>query len=408
MGHPHGEDLLRDPSPLRDWARQVLGALVRRGAEFGAAEDAVQEALLEATLRWPEIGTPREPAAWLTTIAKRKLLDAQRADAARRQREKAIAAQPEPGPAEQSDDTLLLLFLCCHPSLSPTLAVPLTLRAVGGLTTREIATAYLLPEGTIAQRISRAKKQIAELDLSGFRAALAAPAPDKPTGGLATVLRVLYLIFNEGYTDVVERVDLAAEAIRLTRLLHAATPDPEVGGLLALMLLHHARRAARTDSAGTLVPLDEQDRTLWDRAMIAEGVGILQAALAQDRRGEYQIQAAIAALHDDAQTAAETDWPQILEWYDELLALTGNPVVELSRAVALGEVDGPLVGLGALDGIDERLTEHHRLHAVRAHLHERAGNAQQAAALFTQAADATTSQAERQHLLKRAARARTP
>jgi len=387
------EDLLREAS------RQVLGALVRRGADFAAAEDAMQEALLEATLKWPESGLPREPAAWLTTVAKRKLVDAQRSDAARRHREANAALEPAAGPTEQSDDTLLLLFLCCHPTLSPTLAVPLTLRAVGGLTTREIAEAYLLPEATIAQRISRAKKTLADLDLSDRGDPLGSSEPDK-----SQVLRVLYLIFNEGYTAG-DRVDLAAEAIRLTRLLHAASPDPEVAGLLALMLLNHARRNARFDH-GMLVPLDEQDRSRWDRAMIAEGVAILQTALAEGRHGEYQVQAAIAALHDDAQSPEETDWTQILSWYDELVALTNNPLAVLSRAVAVGEVDGPLAGLRALDRIEERLTDYHRLHAVRAHLHERAGNTKEAAELFTKAADSATNSHERVHLLKRAAAAR--
>jgi RNA polymerase sigma factor (sigma-70 family) len=387
------EDLLRDTALLKDAARQVLGALVRRGADFASAEDAVQEALLEATVRWPDTGVPAEPAAWLTTVAKRKLVDVQRSDIARRQREEAVAAEPEAGPTETGDDTLLLLFLCCHPALSPTAAVPLTLRAVGGLTTREIAAAYLLPEATIAQRISRAKRVIAERSLT-------------EPGDLAVVLRVLYLVFNEGYTAGAERVDLAAEAIRLTRLLHAASPEPEVGGLLALMLLHHARRTARFNDAGMLVPLDEQDRSRWDTAMITEGVEVLQSALEQGRHGEYQLQAAIAALHDDAQSATETDWTQILAWYDELLAITRNPLVELSRAVALGEVDGPLAGLAALNGIDERLRDYHRLNAVRAHLHERAGNTTEAAALFTTAATSATSTAERNHMLKRAAKAR--
>ncbi len=377
---------------LRDCARQVLGALVRRGADFASAEDAVQEALLEATLKWPDTGVPAEPAAWLTTVAKRKLVDAQRSETSRRLREETVAAEPEPGPTQQADDTLLLLFLCCHPALSPTLAVPLTLRAVGGLTTREIAEAYLLPEATIAQRISRAKKTIADQSL------------DQP-GDLAVVLRVLYLIFNEGYTAGEDRIDLAAEAIRLVRLLYAARPEPEVGGLLALMLLHHARRFARFDG-GRVVPLDEQDRSRWDTAMIADGIGILTSELAHNNHGEYQVQAAIAALHDDAQSADETDWTQILAWYDELVVLTNNPLAELSRAVALGEVDGPLAGLRALDGIEQRLTDYHRLHAVRAHLQERAGNGPQAAELFTKAANSTTSAAERIHLLKRAAKAR--
>jgi predicted RNA polymerase sigma factor len=271
------------------------------------------------------------------------------------------------------------------------MAVPLTLRAVGGLTTREIAEAYLLPEPTIAQRISRAKRVIAEQSLT-------------EPGDLAVVLRVLYLIFNEGYTAD-NRVNLAAEGIRLTRLLSAASPEPEVGGLLALMLLHHARRSARFDN-GLPVPLDEQDRSKWDRKLIAEGIAILHKALGANRRGEYQIQAAIAALHDDAQSADETDWTQILAWYDELVALTNNPLAELSRAVAVGEVDGPLAGLRALDGIEDRLSDYHRLHAVRAHMHERAGNVHDAVELFTKAADSATNPAERNHLLKRAAKAR--
>ncbi|MGH8893600.1 MAG: RNA polymerase sigma factor [Actinomycetes bacterium] len=378
---------------LRDLARQVLGALVRRGAEFGSAEDAVQEALLEATVRWPQAGTPDEPAAWLTTVARRKLVDAQRTDAARRQREQVVAAQPPPGPTEQDDDTLLLLFLCCHPALAPTVAVPLTLRAVGGLTTREIAAAYLLPEATIAQRISRAKRIVAEQELN------------RP-GDVTVVLRVLYLIFNEGYTAGAVRVDLAAEAIRLTRLLYDACPQPEVGGLLALMLLHHGRRSARFDDNGMLVPLDEQDRLKWDRAVIAEGVQVLTAALVREQHGEYQVQAAIAALHDDAASADETDWSQILAWYDELVELVGNPLAELSRAVAVGEVHGPLAGLRAVDELEQRLNDYHRLHAVRAHLHERAGNTARAAELFTLAARSAPSTAERDHLLKRAAQAR--
>jgi RNA polymerase sigma factor (sigma-70 family) len=378
---------------LRDAARQVLGALVRRGADFAAAEDAVQEALLEANLRWPQTGTPAQPTAWLTTVARHKLVDAQRADAARRQRERLVAAEPPAGPTEQGDDTLLLLFLCCHPALSPTAAVPLTLRAVGGLTTRQISAAYLLPEATIAQRISRAKRVIAEQELN------------RP-GDVSVVLRVLYLIFNEAYTAGASRVDLAVEAIRLTRLLYESCPEPEVGGLLALMLLHHARRFARVDENGMLVPLDEQDRSKWDRPMIAEGVRVLTAALAHDRHGEYQAQAAVAALHDDAASAEETDWPQILAWYDELVDLTGNPLAELSRAVAVGEVAGPLAGLRSVDAAQQRLPDYPRLLAVRAHLHSRAGDNARAAELFALAARRAPSTAERDHLLKRAAQAR--
>jgi RNA polymerase sigma factor (sigma-70 family) len=368
----------------------VLGVLVRRGHDFAAAEDACQEALLEAHTRWAE-QLPDDPLAWLVTVASRKLIDAQRSEAARRRREETVALMPGPARTEHADDTLLLLFLCCHPALSPTSAVALTLRAVGGLTTREIAEAFLVPEATMAQRISRAKRTVAGQRFS-------TPAD------IAVVLRVLYLIFNEGYAG---RLDLAAEAIRLTRLLALESDEPEVAGLLALMLLHDARRAARSDETGALVPLDEQDRARWDEAEIAEGVGILQAALARGRQGEYQIQAAIAALHDDARSAEETDWPQVLSWYDELVDLTGNPLAALSRAVALGEVDGPLVGLHALEALDEPLAGHHRLDAVRGHLLERAGRVEEAAQLYLRAASRTTSVAERDHLAKRAARLRS-
>jgi RNA polymerase sigma factor (sigma-70 family) len=374
---------------IRGLAPQVLGILVRRGNEFAAAEDAVQEALLEAHLSWPD-RPPDDPLGWLVTVARRKLIDAQRSEIARRRREESTHYEPPQGPTEQSDDTLLLLFLCCHPALSPSSAIALTLRAVGGLTTREIAEAFLVPEATMAQRITRAKRTVEGQPLT-------------LPGELALVLRVLYLIFNEGYGG---RVDLAAEAVRLTRQLFREYPDPEVAGLLALMILHDARRAARTDAAGALVPLDRQDRTLWDHAAIAEGVEILQSALAQGRRGEFQIQAAIAALHDDAASAAETDWPQILEWYDELVALTGNPAAALSRAVAVGQVDGPLAGLRALDGLDERLPNHHRLDAVRGHLHERAGNVDLAVEHYTRAAARARSTAERDHLSLQAARLR--
>jgi RNA polymerase sigma factor (sigma-70 family) len=374
---------------LRALVPQVIGVLVRRGNDFASAEDAVQEALVEAYRVWPE-RMPDEPKAWLVTVAGRKLVDLHRSEAARRRREEATALEPDQGPTEQADDTLLLMFLCCHPALSPASAVALTLRAVGGLTTREIAEAFLVPEATMAQRISRAKRTV-----SGE--AFATPAD------IAVVLRVLYLIFNEGYGG---RVDLAAEAIRLTRLLARESDEPEIAGLLALMLLHHARRTARADAHGALVPLDEQDRTLWRRDEITEGVGILTAALERDRRGEYQIQAAIAALHDDAPSPEETDWPQILAWYDELVALTDNPMARLSRAVAVGEVDGPMVGLRALDGLDDALGEHHRLDAVRAHLHENAGDLDEAAELYLRASRRATSTRERDHLTLKAARAR--
>ncbi len=375
---------------LRTLVPQVIGVLVRRGTDFATAEDAVQEALLEAHRTWSE-RPPDDPKGWLVTVAQRRLVDIVRSESSRRRREETAALEPPQGPTEHGDDTLLLLFLCCHPSLTPASAVALTLRAVGGLTTREIAEAFLVPEATMAQRISRAKRTLAGHDLT---------AP----GDLAVVLRVLYLVFNEGYAG---RVDLAAEAIRLTRLLVLESDEPEVAGLLALMLLHHARRDARRDAHGRIVTLDEQDRALWRTDEIAEGVRVLTAALAKERPGEYQVQAAIAALHDDAPTAEETDWLQILAWYDDLLALTGNPLVALSRAVAVGEVDGPLAGLSALEGLDTALGEHHRLDAVRAHLQERAGQREEALASYLRAARRTPSTAERTHLTKCAARLRS-
>ncbi|MFJ3761004.1 RNA polymerase sigma factor [Streptomyces sp. NPDC090080] len=369
---------------LRSLSPSVLTVLVRRGAGFAAAEDAVQEALVEAVRVWPA-DPPRDPKGWLVTVAWRRFLDATRADAARRRREDRVDDEPPPGPVPGADDTLQLYFLCAHPSLTPSAAVALTLRAVGGLTTRQIARAYLVPEATMAQRISRAKRTV-----SGVRL-------DRP-GDVATVLRVLYLVFNEGYSG---DVDLAAEAVRLTRQLAARVDHPEAAGLLALMLLHHARRAARTGPDGSLVPLAEQDRGRWDTGLIAEGVGILQGALARDRLGEYQAQAAIAALHADAPTAAETDWVQIVEWYDELARLTGSPVVRLNRAVAVGEADGPRAGLAALAGLDASLP---RYAAVAAHLHERDGDRATAARLYAEAARRATNLAERDHLTRRAAR----
>ena len=371
---------------LRELTPQVLGVLVRRGTDFASAEDAVQEALIEAHRWWPE-KLPDEPRGWLITVAQRKLVDAQRSEAARRRWEQRDLEEPPPGPTERADDTLLLMFLCCHPALSPSSAIALTLRAVGGLTTREISEAFLVPEPTMAQRISRAKRTVSGQDFT-------TPAD------IAVVLRVLYLIFNQGYGG---RVDLAAEAIRLTRLLVLESDEPEIAGLLALMLLHDARRDARRDEHGSIVPLDEQDRGRWHRSQIAEGVGILTGALARERQGEYQIQAAIAALHDDAPTATDTDWPQILAWYDDLVALTGNPMATLSRAVAVGEVDGPEAGLRSIDGLDDALGAHHGLDAVRAHLHEQAGDLARSASLYRSAARRTTSTAERDHLMKRAA-----
>ena len=371
---------------LRELVPAVIGVLVRRGADFASAEDAVQEALIRALETWPD-DPPRDPKAWLVAVAWRKFLDAARAESSRRGREVAVDAEPVPGPVPVTDDTLRLYFLCAHPTLPPASAVALTLRAVGGLTTRQIAAAYLVPEATMAQRISRAKRKLAGLPL------------DRP-GDLATVLRVLYLVFNEGYGGA---VDLAAEAIRLTRQLVALTAEPEVAGLLALMLLHHARRASRTGPGGRLVPLAEQDRSRWDTAVIAEGVTILQRALARDRLGEYQAQAAIAALHADAYSAAETDWVQIVEWYDELLRLTASPVVRLNRAVAVGEADGPQAGLAALAEVDPGLP---RYTAAAAYLHERAGDLSVAAALYAEAARVAPSVPERDHLTREAARVR--
>ena len=369
---------------LRDLVPAVLGVLVRRGADFTTAEDAVQEALLTALRTWPD-DPPRDPKGWLVTVAWRKYLDGVRSDAARRGREERVAAEPPPGPAEDADDTLQLYLLCAHPALSPASAVALTLRAVGGLTTGQIAAAYLVPEATMAQRISRAKRAVSS-------------ARFDRSGDLPTVLTTLYLVFNEGYTG---DVDLASEAIRLTRQLATLSDEPEVAGLLALMLLHHARRAARTDRAGRLVPLAEQDRTLWRTDLIAEGIDLLQAALARDRLGPYQAQAAIAALHADAQSAEETDWVQIVEWYDQLLALTGSPVVALNRAVALGEADGAPAGLAALAGVDPAIPRHA---AVAAYLHEKAGDLVTAGGLYAEAARAASNLAERDHLTRQAAR----
>jgi RNA polymerase sigma factor (sigma-70 family) len=373
-----------DESLLRTLTPAVLAVLVRRGADFAAAEDAVQDALVEAVRAWPH-DPPRDPKAWLVTAAWRKFLDAVRADTSRRHREVRVDREPVPGPGEAADDTLQLYFLCAHPALTPASAVALTLRAVGGLTTRQIAQAYLVPEATMAQRISRAKRTVSDVRLN------------RP-GDVATVLRVLYLVFNEGYSG---DVDLAAEAIRLTRHLAAGTDHEEVAGLLALMLLHHARRPARTGAGGRLVPLAEQDRGLWDTRLIAEGVGILQTALARDRLGEFQAQAAVAALHADARCAAETDWVQIVEWYDELVRLTGNPVARLNRAVAVGEADGPRAGLTALAHLDPSLPRHT---AVAAYLHERDGDVATAARLYAEAARSAPSLPERDHLTRQAAR----
>ncbi len=382
MSVPLDEPLLRELSPA------VLAVLVRRGADFATAEDAVQEALLTAVQTWPD-DPPRDPKAWLITVAWRKFLDLTRSDTARRGREERQQHEPEPGPVPAADDTLELYLRCAHPALTPASAVALTLRAVGGLTTRQIAAAYLVPEATMAQRISRAKRTVTDVRF------------DRP-GDLSTVLTTLYLVFNEGYSG---DVDLVAEAIRLTRelvRLVADGPDrPEVAGLLALMLLHHARRDARTDDRGRLVPLAEQDRSRWRTDLIAEGVDLLQDALARDRLGPYQAQAAIAALHADARSSAETDWVQIVEWYDELLRFTDSPVVRLNRVVAVGEADGPRAGLAALGEVAESVP---RRTAVAAHLHEAAGDLALAARLYAEAAGRAPYAAERDHLTRQAAR----
>jgi predicted RNA polymerase sigma factor len=372
-----------DEAQLRELIPGVLAALVHRGADFATAEDAVQESLIRAVEVWPN-QHPDDPKGWLITTAWRRFVDLTRSDIARHRREVLVSEEPPPGPAASADDTLQLYFLCAHPSLTSASAVALTLRAVGGLTTRQIAQAYLVPETTMAQRISRAKRAVSEVRL------------DRP-GDLRTVLRTLYLVFNEGYSG---DVDLAAEAIRLTRQLSATIDDAEVRGLLALFLLHHARRPARTRADGSLVPLADQDRDLWRRDLIVEGVAVLQAALARDRLGEYQAQAAIAALHADAQSADETDWVQIVEWYDELVVLTDSPVVRLNRAVAVGEADGPHAGLVALAELDPSLP---RYTASAAYLHERAGDIATAAELYVEAASKAQTIAERNHLTLRAA-----
>ncbi len=375
-----------DEALLRTLPPTVISILVRRGADFAAAEDAVQEALVTALRVWPD-DPPRDPKGWLITVAWRKFIDAARADSSRRNREMLVESEPGPDPDEiqTEDDTLQLYFLCAHPSLTPASAVALTLRAVGGLTTRQIAQAYLVPEATMAQRISRAKRTVSGVQLN-------------QPGDVATVLRVLYLVFNEGYSG---DVDLAAEAIRLTRQVAARIAHEEVAGLLALMLLHHARRPARTGPDGRLVPLAEQDRSLWDTRLITEGIGVLQAALRRDNLGEFQAQAAIAALHADAQTAEETDWAQIVEWYDELVELTDSPVARLNRAVAVGEADGPQAGLAALAELDPSLP---RYTAVAAYLHERDADLVTAARLYADAARMAPSLPERDHLTRQTAR----
>ena len=411
---PTIEDLLRELAP------QVLGAVVRRFGDFYAAEDAVQEALLKATLRWPDDGLPANPRGWLIQTAVHQTTDRFRSDRARRRREEVVAHEPSVPEAGTDlgldaddldpgrDDTLILLFMCCHPALTPGSAIALTLRAVGGLTTAEIARAFLVPEATMAQRISRAKQSI---KASGVPFEM--PAGDGRPRQLRSVLHVLYLIFTEGHTSSsgsdLHRSDLATEAIRLARALHAVLPDDgEVGGLLALMLLDDARRPARTGPVGELVPLAEQDRSLWDRARIDEGVTVLARAMSRGLVGEYQLQAAIAALHDEAARAEDSDWAQILGLYGLLERITGNPLVTLNRAIAAAMVDGPATGLELLGPLDEALGGHYRLDAVRGHLFEMLGDTKAAASHYAAAAGRTTNLPERYYLTTRAARLPRP
>ncbi|MBB5892010.1 RNA polymerase sigma factor [Kutzneria kofuensis] len=385
------EDLLRELAP------QVLAALVRRYGNFDTAEDAVQEALLAAAQQWPAGGVPDNPKAWLITVASRRLTDLLRSESARQRRESTWVVPEHYTPAPTADDSLVLLFLCCHPSLSPPSQIALTLRAVGGLTTAEIARAFLVPEATMTRRISRAKQAV---KASGVPFGL--PADDR----LPVVLHVLYLIFNEGYASTagpsLHRVELSAEAIRLTRMVHRLRPDDaEVAGLLALMLLTDARRPARTGPNGELVPMAEQDRNLWNAKDIAEGVGLVTAALSRGEPGPYQLQAAIAAVHDESPSYAQTDWPQIVGLYELLLRFSDNPVVALNHAVAVAMVDGPLKGLALLD---DRLGDDHRLHSVRAHLLEMSGDHAAARASYREAARRATSLPQQRYLNARADR----
>ncbi|MEV4281932.1 RNA polymerase sigma factor [Actinoplanes xinjiangensis] len=397
-------DLTGLPDLLRDCAPRVLAAVVRRYGDFEACEDAVQEALIAAAGQWPDSGIPEQPRSWLITVASRRRVEALRNETARRRREEAV--RHDPVPAVRGDDELALLLLCCHPALSGPAQVTLTLRAVGGLTTAEIARALLLPEATVGQRISRAKQRIRD---AGARFEM--PAPEEVGARLSAVWHVLYLIFNEGYTassgDALNRVDLTREAIRLTRQLHRRLPgDGETAGLLALMLLTDARRPARTGPDGALIPLDEQDRGLWDAAAIAEGVALITDTLARAPIGPFQLQAAIAAVHDEAARAEDTDWPQILMLYGMLLALAPSPMVTLNRIVAGAMVDGPQAGLAALDrvGDDPVLARHHRTAAVRAHLLELAGDRAGARDQYRLAARLTLSRPEQRYLESRAGR----
>jgi len=397
---------------LRDLAPQVLGAVIRRYRDFAASEDAVQEALIAAAQQWPRDGVPDNPRGWLIQVAARRMVDHVRSESARRQREHAAAldlgqvvAAASVESRRDEDETLTLLFMCCHPALTNSSAVALTLRAVGGLTTAQIASAFLVPEATMAQRISRAKQAIRA---SGVP--FDPPEARVRAERLETVLHVLYLIFNEGYTastgPTLQRLDLAAEAIRLARAVRQLMPDaPEVTGLLALMLLTHARRDARTGPAGELVPLPQQDRSRWDRAGIDEGIALLTAALSQGRVGPYQLQAAVAAVHDEAARHEDTDWPQIAALYGLLERMSDNPMVALNRAIAVAMVQGPAAGLALVDALAAggRLAGSHRLDAVRGHLLELAGDRDAAVTAYLAAANRTTNIAERHYLLTRAA-----
>jgi predicted RNA polymerase sigma factor len=406
-GPPRVEDLLRPLAP------QVLGTLVRRHGQFEACEDAVQEALLAAALQWPAEGVPDNPRGWLLTVAGRRLADHWRSEQSRRLREAAVATLDgldTPVPAADADtvpdedDTLTLLFLCCHPALSPASQVALTLRAVGGLTTAQIADAFLVPEATMAQRISRAKRTVAG-------AAFTMPTEEDRPARLSAVLHVLYLVFNEGYTATsgpdLQRPDLTREAIRLVRQVHRLLPeDGEVAGLLALMLITEARRPARTRPDGGLVPLAEQDRSLWDRPGLEEGIALIEATMARAPVGPYQLQAAIAAVHGEAKQAEDTDWAQVAELYRILAVVAPGPMVTLNRAVAVGMAEGPQAGLDLLATLEGegRLAGHHRMHSVRAHLLEMAGQREAARAAYREAARRTTSLPEQRYLQERAAR----
>ena len=401
---------------LRELAPQVLGAVVRRFRDFAASEDAVQDALLAASVQWPREGVPDNPRGWLIHVAARRMTDHLRSELARRRRETVVATEldylvpaadiDDLDREAEHDDTLVLLFMCCHAALTSSSAIALTLRAVGGLTTAEIANAFLVPEATMAQRISRAKQSIKS---SGVRFRL--PTNEERAQRLSTVLHVLYLIFNEGYTSSIgpqlQRTELSSEAIRLTRIVHNALPDNgEVAGLLALMLLTDARRAARTGPDGELIPLTKQDRSLWDRQQIAEGIALITDTLSKGSIGMYQLQAAIAAIHDEAPRVEDTDWPQILALYGLLKRMSDNPMVALNHAVAAAMVHGPAAGLDLLKTLDadSRLSGHYRLDAVRAHLLEMAGDHQAAIALYRRAAGRTTSIPERNYLMTEAAR----